>query len=244
MDYLLPNAQPVDVHKRVIEYVAGNSSWNISQFSSLVPATITNWTIGMVPPNISNIFDCLAWKNENDAMFSLASVYAAIQRNVVHPWKKLYLAIWNWRGSEWIRLFLWKASYATFLTNERRYRRGMANTDVCVACNSEVETHFHVFRDCEPVKLAWEVLLGGRLPHFFLNQDWQDWLFTNLSNTDEQNGVTWSRVFGVMLVKVGRRRNELVFNNAEWSINELVHKTRRMIDAIEVSDKGFGRVAG
>lgn len=80
----------------------------------------------------------------------------------MHPWKKRYLVIWHWRGLERIRNFLWKASHAALLTNERRHRRGMSTSDVCVACNNSIETHFHVFRDFEVVKIAWVMVLGDR----------------------------------------------------------------------------------
>lgn len=69
-------------------------------------------------------------------------------------------------------------------------------------------------------------------------------LLTNLGSNDDLNGVNWSRFFGVMLDKVWCRINELVFSNITWSSSDLVIKSRRMIEALDVSDKAFGRVTG
>lgn len=159
-DCAASNVPADDILRTIIEYVSDQGRWNHARFAHLIPASINSTISAMVLPHINNIEDSIAWKNANDGVFSLASAYEVIQDNENHPWKKLFLAIWRWSGLERIRYFLWKASHAVLLTNDRRYKQGMSSIDTCPICNGYVETHLHAFRDCGLVRSSWEIILG------------------------------------------------------------------------------------
>lgn len=96
----------------------------MDNFCHLIPIGITNRIKAMMPPNASNADDCIAWKQANDRVFTLASAYSAVKKYEAHPHKKLFLAIWQWNGPERIRGFLWKLGHDAILSNETRFRRG------------------------------------------------------------------------------------------------------------------------
>lgn len=203
---------------------------------------MTDRILAMTTTTNSNVADCLAWKPTNDGVFTISSAYESIQLPDVHPFKKLSIAVWKWRGPERVRGFLWKAIQGALLTNECRKRRGLAASDNCLFCPNLVESLFHVFRDCYHTKEAWQNLLGAGVSNFFHIQHWQEWLYANLSSSETVQGISWSMWFGVMLDMIWWRRNESIFNQRVCSPMELVHCVRRMVEAIYTSLESTARV--
>ncbi|CAN1147353.1 Putative ribonuclease H protein At1g65750 [Linum perenne] len=85
-----------------------------------------NSVAGMTPPNDSLGEDAWSWGGESNGKFTIRSAYNLITGSSSPPtgtdWKK----VWNWRGPNKIRLFLWLASHNKLLTNEERRRRHIA----------------------------------------------------------------------------------------------------------------------
>lgn len=84
-------------------HVTNNNAWDVGKFQHLIPENLSNRIKAMVPPNPFNDEDSIAWKQTNDGMFHVASAYTVINRYGTHPHKRLFLAIWHWKGPERIR---------------------------------------------------------------------------------------------------------------------------------------------
>lgn len=114
-DCYIPNIGPLinvatgsvsvsELSSSIKDYVSDNNTWNVGKFTHLIPGAITNRINAMVPPNELNNEDCIARKQNNDGSFSVASASAAIHKYDTHPHKKLFVAIWQWKGPERIRI--------------------------------------------------------------------------------------------------------------------------------------------
>lgn len=66
------------------------------------------------------------------------------------------------------------------------------------------ENILHLFHDCGPIKVAWALLIQGRVDGiFFVETNWQVWFVRNLSNHNDFMGLKWSTFFGFILYFIG-----------------------------------------
>jgi hypothetical protein len=109
------------------------------------------------PPSAELQTDFPNWNSTNDGNFSLKSAYSLImdktttERNV----SKLFQLVWEWRGPNRIRSFLWKVAHGRLMTNQERVKIGISNDDSCSRCQLGPETVMHVLRDCEEAREFW-----------------------------------------------------------------------------------------
>jgi len=62
----------------------------------------------------------------------------------------------------------WKQS---LLTSSERFRRHITEDPICPMCLDEVETIFHLVRDCPKVKDVWDSLLSDNAHSFYVGKD-------------------------------------------------------------------------
>ncbi|CAN1139785.1 Putative ribonuclease H protein At1g65750 [Linum perenne] len=72
----------------------------------------------------------------------------------------MWNSIWQWKGPNRVRLFLWLAIQDKLLTNSQRQRRHLSSDATCSTCQDPNEDVSHVIRDC---KFALEVWVAARI---------------------------------------------------------------------------------
>ncbi|XP_040871734.1 uncharacterized protein [Glycine max] len=114
----------------------------------------------MNPPRTEAGLDTIAWKGTADGSFTLKSAYGVVCDLQVTSDINLFKLVHTWPGPERIRMFLWKISHESILTNAKRMRIGMSVNDACSACQAEAEALLHLFRDCNDCKQGhqWKAL--------------------------------------------------------------------------------------
>ncbi|CAN1819553.1 Putative ribonuclease H protein At1g65750 [Linum perenne] len=67
------------------------------------------------------------------------------------PWRP----VWNWKGPNRIRHFLWFVAHQKILTNVGWVSRHLTNDATCEHCRTGDETVLHVLRDCQAAADVW-----------------------------------------------------------------------------------------
>ncbi|KAL4305522.1 hypothetical protein AHAS_Ahas16G0086700 [Arachis hypogaea] len=116
-------------------------------------------------------------------MFTVKSAYEALNTNPTEN-DHVFRLIWDWKGPERIRTFLWLLANDALLTNHNRRRRNMTSEADCPRCNSNEETVLHAVRDCPTARLVWRALLSHQRNQYFFNLDIRDWICSNLEARD------------------------------------------------------------
>lgn len=80
---------------------------------------------------LENIEDRLIWKLTNNGKFSAASTYESICSKKWCQKDKIWEVVWNWKGPERIRVFLWLVIHQVLLTNSQRTMRRMTLDENC-----------------------------------------------------------------------------------------------------------------
>ena len=96
----------------------------------------------------------------------------------------LFKLVHRWLGPKRIRMFLWKISHESILTNAKRMRIGISVNDECFACQGEAEALLHLFRDCNDCKQVWNCYIRIQQYNvFYTCKDWRRCLEMNLSDS-------------------------------------------------------------
>ncbi|CAN1150997.1 Putative ribonuclease H protein At1g65750 [Linum perenne] len=78
-----------------------------------------------------------------------------ITDNTATPNDAVWRHIWNWKGPNKIKHFLWLASHKKLLTNEERERRQLSNQVLCHRCSANIESISHVIYECNFAMQVW-----------------------------------------------------------------------------------------
>ncbi|CAN1152638.1 Putative ribonuclease H protein At1g65750 [Linum perenne] len=180
----------------------------------------------MSPPVASMGEDVLSWGGENDGKFSFKSAYNLIADMADTPsstdWKK----VWNWRGPNRIRFFLWLAVHGKLLTNGERRRRHLAGTDLCPRCNAAVESVSHVLCECPLAAEVWRLLDLNQIVGLHQTSPSASWLTSLLTHEH-------STLFGVTFWILWKSRNEFIFEGTRESATSLSFRIKNWVAAIE-----------
>ena len=140
--------------------------------------------LGMNPPRTEAGLDTIAWNGTADGSFTLKSAYGVVCDLQVTSDINLFKLVHRWPGPERIRMFLWKISHESILTNAKRMRIGMSVNDACSACQAEAEALLHLFRDCNDCKQVWNCYIRSQHRNvFYTCKDWRRCLEMNLSDS-------------------------------------------------------------
>lgn len=69
--------------------------------------------------------------------------------------KLLWKAIWNIKGPNATKIFLWKACNGILLTKEMLFKKHVTNNSLCPICNLERETTGHILWSCPSARDVW-----------------------------------------------------------------------------------------
>ena len=110
----------------------------------------------------------VVWRKTADGSFSLTS-----SANPVAS-RRLWKAIWKWKGPMRVKTFLWILAHDSLLTNQLRVSRGIDFSDICPRCEKEMETSLHALRDCEKINHILLQLIHPKFWDLFLNVELED----------------------------------------------------------------------
>ncbi|RYR02033.1 hypothetical protein Ahy_B06g080882 [Arachis hypogaea] len=162
-----------ELESSLIDFLNVSGAWDEDKLKEWLPESMVTRIMAMAPPSPWKEADCIAWANTHDGCFSLKSTYKSITE-VQSPPDRVFKLIWNWKGPEHIRTFLWLVAHQAILMNTERARRHLTNTADCPRCNNAKETTLHVLRDCPFAKDVWYRLLRQRGIHDFFNLNTRD----------------------------------------------------------------------
>ncbi|KAF7802200.1 ribonuclease H [Senna tora] len=110
------------------------------------------------------------------------------------------------------------------MTDNKRLRVGLVDSDVCKRCGSCSETSLHALRNCNVVKPLWQKLVNNTAqPVFFNLNNLQEWVNFNLQNKIGMNpNLPWGSMFGTACWMIWKQRNDWIFNDKKDEANSLM----------------------
>ncbi|KAL4394826.1 hypothetical protein AHAS_Ahas02G0190800 [Arachis hypogaea] len=124
----------------------------------------------------------------------------------------MWKAIWEWKGPERIKTFMWQLSHNRLLTAKRRARI-MGTLPFCHLCPQVEETALHVLRDCPSTARIWSNALQPNALSVFFTAQLETWIDFNLNYDLGQNlGLEWKDFFMTTTWWVWRWRNQELVN--------------------------------
>lgn len=161
--------------------------------------------------------DRIVWVLNTDGCFSSKSAYISVLDQNMVTGNDLYILVWGWQGPERYKIHLWKLAHKALVTNQFRFRRGLAGSGDCLLCGREVESELHLFRDCWLAAQVWCFLTYDRMPQKFYVEDLHTWLRINLKDGSLIRGYKWCLLFVVAISLIWHSRNDFVFNGNRLS---------------------------
>jgi len=83
------------------------------------------------------------------------------------------------------------------MTNAEIYRRHLSGTDVCQVCKGGIETIIHLLRDCPAMEGIWSRIVPATKRHAFFSMSLLEWIYQNLSDQNERDGIPWATSFAL-----------------------------------------------
>lgn len=194
-DLVLDNAVRPDVDGKVADMVNIDGEWDLQGLDGILSNALIDLLIGKHPPR-EGIIDRLRWGPEASRVFSVNSCYKNFMGERLGVCDKSWLSIWNWKGLERIKFFLWLVKHNRLCTNCRRASWSNCNPN-CDVCVDIVEDCIHVLRDCEIAKKVWEELLPVSRRVEFFDMSCVELFMSNLNWKCGNDRLPWSIVFGV-----------------------------------------------
>ncbi|XP_057744794.1 uncharacterized protein LOC130962625 [Arachis stenosperma] len=191
----------------VKDWTNEKGEWDREQLRLNLPEVIVQKITAMCPPNQDQEGDKRGWKHTEDGNFSIAATYKALN-NWSKPQKTIWKQIWEWKGTQKIKVFMWTAIHRRILTNERKSKIFGGSGD-CYACHGTQESCIHVLRDCQRVSTIWVQLLDSSKIQSFFNLNWVEWVKLNLTQQlGKSKNFDWKDIFMVACWRMWYWRNK------------------------------------
>lgn len=214
----------------VAEMTLEDGNWDFDAISSIVPSEVGDWIRGIHPP-VEGISDRLKWLGEQNGAFTVKSCYQKFMGESLGIKDSKWKCIWDWKGLERIRFFLWIVGHDRLNTNSRR-ATWCGCSALCAWCDNMEENTTHILRDYRIAKEIWLRLLPGRAVDGFFNMRLWDWLESNLIDAGAGRRENWSTFFTVTCWLLWKWRNKRIFDSSfvmpsdpvrviEWWVSEI-----------------------
>ncbi|CAN1790174.1 Putative ribonuclease H protein At1g65750 [Linum perenne] len=214
------NNQGVVLSNSVSDFCLTNGAWDIPKLVSCLPPDLVLQVVGMTPPCPSSGDDALVWGLEDNGRFSVKSAYALIKDLRLDGGQGGWNRIWKWQGPNRIKHFMWITAQGKLMTNVERVRRHLSATEMCTACNHNVEDIDHVLRKCTAAMEVWNALLPEAVSQPALQRDFSEWWLDNIGNQSINPS------FGVIAWLIWKRRNKLIFETVGWTLEEVRNQVK------------------
>ncbi|XP_061371099.1 uncharacterized protein LOC133313708 [Gastrolobium bilobum] len=148
--------------KKVAEYVNENGEWKIEELSRWLPYEKIQTIQSHLPPNKLDGPDQLKWNIHSKGIVSVSGIYKLLDNHTSSTSERadVWKDIWKWKGSQRIKLFLWKVAHGKLPTKERMPSLNLGGP-MCIMCNNGDETLMHSLRDCYFARKLWDGLAAS-----------------------------------------------------------------------------------
>lgn len=159
--------------------------------------------------------DRISWGKSPDGQFSVKSAYSLLTKDDSPKphLGKLFACVRKVEAPERVRIFLWLVIHQVIMTNVERHRRHLVDSGLCQVCKSGDESILHVLRDCPAMAGIWQRLVAPRRVQSFFGKTLLEWMYMNLSNEKEVDGVKWATRFAMAAWWGWKWRCRNVFDN-------------------------------
>ncbi|XP_062021310.1 uncharacterized protein LOC133737845 [Rosa rugosa] len=178
-----------------------------------------------IPPNLEGLRVCdvhggtrsgddtIIWRLSQNGNFSVKSAYHSLFLNLdPQPWPWNF--IWKIQVPPKVKTFLWTLVHDRLLTNDVRFRRGLAIDTRCPRCGSPLESLDHLFRDCTISMRIWTALHPTSEFSSTYTLPFNDWLLINLKSPARlQYAVPWCCYFAMGLWYIWKWRCSIILDH-------------------------------
>ena len=125
--------------------------------------------------------------------------------------------------------FIWQLCHEKLPTKTLLSQRRIITDDLCPLCQSNSESCFHLFRDCNSVLPLW-LSLGIQSTSIFFTQSstdtWVKYWSQDTSCPNQFPQFQWIDIFPVLLWTIWTARNKWVMENIAFNIPAIIHRTK------------------
>ncbi|CAN1146313.1 Putative ribonuclease H protein At1g65750 [Linum perenne] len=193
-----------DLNCTVASLVDAAGDWDFQKLERLLAPEAVDVVAGMSPPQADRGADDWVWGLEKSGLFFIKSAYNLICQTDSLPGSNLWKGVWNWKGPNQIKHFIWLAAKDKLLTNEGRCRRGLSDDKNCRWYGTVAESIVHVLRDYSFAQGTWRAV-GG------FNTDGPDWQLDANDWFQRFLGGELALRFGIVCWYLWKSRNERLF---------------------------------
>ncbi|RYR53791.1 hypothetical protein Ahy_A06g029039 [Arachis hypogaea] len=224
----------------VSDYVDAEGNWKIRELNILLPDSVINKIRSTPPPSKEDIKDILFWRPNPEGEFTIKHTYQFLFQ-CDHDSDRIWKLIWNWKGVQRAKVFLWQLAHIAVLTASIIAIWGRGNNPNCMSCDNDIETPFHVIRDCPMSSPVWNCLVKSQNIGMFYNLDLKEWIIANMTmDMGFDDDIEWKDIFVTAVWLIWKFRNEYIHSNIntplrikEMKIRSLareIRDTRRRIE--------------
>ncbi|CAN1848080.1 Putative ribonuclease H protein At1g65750 [Linum perenne] len=188
------------------------------------------------PPRLDEGDDELIWGLDPLGKFSIKSAYEILDYTVDNDTENTWKTIWNWKGPNRIRHFLWLVGHGRIMTNVERVRHHFGQDTDCNRCPGTPEDIIHALWDCKAAREVWMKLFPHFLANNFFSDGFQDLLRKGLQHTDS------SLMFGIAIWIIWKARNEAVFEHKSVTSDQLLLRVLYWISGVRETMKADSRI--
>ncbi|CAI0409094.1 unnamed protein product [Linum tenue] len=163
---------------------------------------------------------------EKDGRFRLRSAYNLVAGDEDDEPGSRWKDLWQWKGPNRIKHFLWLVMHGRLLTNKERTRRKISTNSQCNFCKDQDETIEHILRSCSRAKSIWDKF-NDKCVANSMNLPLHDWLMDNI----RQQGTGTD--FGIIIWHLWKQRNEEVMEGRIFSRDSLIARIQAWFCIVE-----------
>lgn len=203
-------------------------AWSFSWTRQLRPRDIEakkelNLLLQQAHLSLSNS-DSLAWTHDKSGTFSTKSFTKELAKADPHPQGDAIKGIWCGFVPHRVEIFVWTALLGRIHTKNRLARLGIIpnSEDLCVLCNSDIESHDHLLLHCSfssQLWASWLDLWNIKWVHpSRIRAAFEHW---NPPNKNVFFKKVWTASFFIIIWTIWKERNSRIFKNTSSPISEL-----------------------
>lgn len=219
--------------KAKVSAIISGGCWS---FPSHVPALQHIWDSIHSPP-LPDQEDRYLWAGHPTGIFTIASAWENLRNK--NPISPIYHLLWYPDHIPRQSFILWLASKNRLRTQDRLPQHSDGSNGTCSLCNSQIETHDHLFFDCTYSRLVWEQV--NRLTDLtWPNLPWQDlltWASQKWTSKFQFSHLLAKLALSTTCYFLWQERNKRFFQQAHRPHNatatDIIQQIRRQVNNLK-----------
>ncbi|CAN1347607.1 Putative ribonuclease H protein At1g65750 [Linum perenne] len=118
MDLIEGDPNSINHDETIADMVGEDGQWDWDRLANHLPSDALDKVVGMSPPRPEAREDEWIWGLEGNGKFSIKSAYCLIRNCTAEQDASLWNRVWNWKGPNKIRHFIWLVAHDRLLTNQ------------------------------------------------------------------------------------------------------------------------------